>query len=122
MTFKEINTMLAGINVPTAYHHFAENTGQQPPFICFYYDGSRDAYADNSNYQKIERLIIELYTDNKDFTLEATVESTLASNDLTWSREETYIDTERMYEVIYEVDVVITEDVIIPTEENNNNV
>lgn len=120
MTFKEVNTMLAGINVPTAYHHFAENTGQQPPFICFYFDGSRDQYADDSNYQKIEHLIIELYTDNKDFTLEATVESALASSGLTWTRNETYIETELMYEVIYETDVVITEEPI--TEENNNNV
>ena len=96
MTFKEVNTMLAGINVPTAYHHFAENTGQQPPFICFYFDGSRDQYADDSNYQKIEHLIIELYTDNKDFTLEATVESALASSGLTWTRNETYIETEQI--------------------------
>ena len=120
MTYKEISTMVNSIGVPYAYYQFAE-TGQAPPFVCFFYPNDNDFKADDSNYQKIEHLIIELYTDNKDFTLEATVESVLAQNGMVWSKNEEWIESERMLEVIYEMDVVITPEPITETitEESN---
>ncbi len=110
MTYQEIAELLASVGIPTAYYQFPEDTGQEPPFICFYYASSADMYADNSNYQKIDNLSIELYTDNKDFELESALENVLKGAGLTWTREETYIDTERMYEVIYSVEVIIKEE------------
>lgn len=110
MTYQEIAELLASVGIPTAYYQFPEDTGQEPPFICFYYGPSADMYADDSNYQKIDNLSIELYTDNKDFDLEKRLETVLKGADLTWTREETYIDTERMYEVIYSVEVIIKEE------------
>ena len=107
MTFKEVSAMVAGIGYPSAYYQFPDNTGQQPPFICFYFDGNNDLIADDSNYQKIEHLIIELYTEHKDFEAEAAVESALSSAGMVWDRDETAIESERMYEVIFEMDVVI---------------
>lgn len=109
MTYQNIATMLNSVGVPTAYHHFDEGSGQEPPFICFFYESSADMYADDSNYQKIENLVVELYTDNKDFALEQRLESVLRAAGLTWSRDETYISTERMYEVVYNIVVIITE-------------
>lgn len=108
MTFKEVSQMIQGIGLPYAYYQFPDNTGQQPPFICFFYPNNNDVLADNSNYQKVEHLAIELYTDNKDFTHEAAVEAALSEHDLVWSRSEEYIDSERMFLVVYETDVVIT--------------
>lgn len=110
MTFSEVSTMLSAVGIPTAYYQFPDNTGQQPPFICFYYSRNNDVLADNVNYQKIEHLVVELYTDNKDFDLEASVESALNIHGLVYTRDETYIDSERMFEVVYETDVIITED------------
>lgn len=110
MTTKEVAAMVAEIGVPYAYYQFPEGTGQETPFICFFYSYNNDVKADNSNYQKIERLIIELYTDNKDFDLERRVESVLASHDMVWSRDEEWIESERMLEVVFEMDVIITEE------------
>lgn len=109
MTYKEIATMIASVGVPTAYYQFDEETAKPPPFICFYYPGDNDLKADNVNYSTIRQLTIELYTDEKDFTLEATVESVLTQYGLPFSRMESYIDSERMYEVIYNTEVVINE-------------
>lgn len=109
MTHAQVASMLNTINIPTAYYQFPDDTEQAPPFICFFYPNNNDVLADNKNYQKVEHLIIELYTDNKDFALEAAVESVLSSNGLVYSRDEVYLDSERMFEVIYETDVVITE-------------
>ena len=109
MTTQEVASMVASVGIPTAYYEFPDNTGQEPPFICFYYPGDNDFKADNINYAKINRLIIELYTDSKDFALEAAVEQVLKDNELAFIRNETYIDSERMYEVIFETQVIITE-------------
>lgn len=107
MTYAEISQMISAVGVPYAYHHFEEGSGQQPPFITFYYQGDNDFIADNINYQAIRPLTIELYTDNKDFTLEAAVESVLTANDLTFSRSEIFIDSEQMYMVTYNTEVLI---------------
>ena len=108
MTYPQIATMVASIGVPYAYYQFPEGTAVAPPFVCFYFEGSDDLYADDKNYQKIRPLTIELYTDNKDFSLEATVEGILTSNGLTYARNESWIDSERMNMVAYTADIIIT--------------
>ena len=110
MTYKEIATMVESIGLPYAYYQFPEGTDQACPFICFFLDSSNDFAADNTNYQKIRSLNIELYTDNKDFTLEQTVEEILSGSGLVYYREETYLDSERMFMVSYETEIVITEE------------
>ena len=103
--------MIRSIGFPFAYYQFPEGTAQAPPFICYFYSGDNDFKADNSNYQKIEHLNIELYTDEKNFEAEAQIENVLKSAGLVWSRSEEYIDSERLYLVVYELDIMITQEV-----------
>ena len=107
MTTQEIASMIESIGLPFAYYQFDEDTGQQPPFICFFYPEDNDVLADNVNYVKVNRLVIELYTDNKDFALEAAVEAALTGAGLVYSRSEEKLDDEKMYEVIYTTEVLI---------------
>lgn len=107
MTYKEIATMIKSIGLPFAYYQFPEGTGQAPPFIVFFYSQTDDLYADDLNYQRIVTLNIELYTSNKDFEKEETVESTLNSNGLTFYKEENYIEGEKMFQIAYEMEVII---------------
>ena len=106
MTYKQIDTMVGLIGLPYAYYQFPE-TGQQPPFICWFITGIDDVYGDNSNYQRIDNLTIEFYSDEKDFTTEAAIESQLALSGLTYTKSETYIDSERMHQTVYEMEVLI---------------
>ena len=98
--------------IPAAYMQFPEddpnNPAPPPPFICYYYTGDNDLKADNSNYQKIRQLTVELYCENKNFTLEQTVESALTSNGFVYSKAEIYLNSEKMYMTTYEMEVVIT--------------
>lgn len=107
MTYKQIATMIAGIGLPNAYYVFPKDTEQAPPFICFYFPGSDDLYADDTNYSKIRPLIVELYTANKDFATEATVEAALNANGLVFSRTEIYLSDEQMYLITYNTEVCI---------------
>lgn len=108
MTYKAIADMIATIGLPYAYYEFPDGTQQEPPFIVFYYPESDDLFADNANYVGIRRLYVELYTNEKDFDKEATVESVLSSNGLSYRKIETYIGTERMFQITYETEVIIS--------------
>lgn len=107
MTYKEIAQLIDGIGYPYAYYQFEQETAKEPPFICFYYPGRDDMLADDSNYAHITELTIELYTDNKDFTAEAAVEAALEAAEIVYEKDETYIDSERMYMITYTTEVLI---------------
>ena len=107
MTYKEIAAMVESIGLPYAYYQFPEGTGQEPPFVVFFYSNIDDLYAAESNYQRIVTLNIELYTREKDFEKEAAVEGILQNSGLSYYKEENYIDSEKMYQIAYEMEVII---------------
>lgn len=113
MTHKEVALMVKSMGLPYTYYQFPENTAQAPPFICYFYSGSDDFFADQENYQKIEQLNIELYTTKKDFAREETIEAVLKANNLTFTRQDSYIGEEKMWQIAYEMDVLITPDLTI---------
>ena len=67
-----------------------------------------DLAADNTNYQPIVELIVELYSDVKDFEHETTVETALNSAGLVYDKRTSYIESERMYLTTYTTEVLIT--------------
>ena len=107
MTPQEVNSMVESVGIPSAYYQFADDTWQQPPFVCFFYGDNNDVIADNTNYVKVERLFVELYTDEKDFALEKTVEATLNNYGIVFDKSEGYIDSERMHVTVYQSDIVL---------------
>lgn len=107
MTYKEIASMIESIGLPYAYYQFSEDTAEAPPFVVFFYSQTADLYADDLNFQRIEQLNIELYTSEKDFELEARIEKLLSDHGLTYYREESYLDSEKMYQIAYETEVII---------------
>ena len=108
MTYQEIAGMVESIGLPFAYYEFSEDTEQAPPFVCFYYPESDDFFADNQNYVGIRTLYVELYVDEKDFALEQTVEGVLASNGLTYRKTDEYIESERMWQITYQMEVILS--------------
>lgn len=113
MTYLEFAQIVGSVRngetpVPFAYYQFTADTAKEPPFICYYFTQSDDFGADNINYAPIRRAVIELYTDKKDFSLEQAVEALLASNELVYTKSETYIDSEQMQLTSYEMEVIIS--------------
>ncbi|MBE5825264.1 MAG: hypothetical protein E7307_01370 [Butyrivibrio sp.] len=105
MKYDEIVEMLEETGIPFAYHHFAEGESPDPPFIVFLLPDSDNFLADDRVYKKLGTLVIELYTDFKDPELEERLEDVLSEHELIWTRSEVWIDTEKMYEVRYEMTV-----------------
>ena len=109
MTLQELYTALKAIGYPVAYSHFVDtpqNPAPAPPFITYREAYSSDVMADNINYVGVSNIQIELYTDRKDPVAEAAVQSKLKELGLPYSKIETYIEDERLFQVIYEAQLI----------------
>lgn len=107
MTFQEISGMIEEIGLPYNYYQFEENSAPALPYVLFYYPQRTDFIADNKNYALKTALNVELCTEEKDFATEAQVEAVFVARDIPFEKTETYIESERMYMILYEMEVII---------------
>ena len=106
MTYEEIHTMAKEPGFPAAYSHFAEGESPKPPFLIFRTPASHNFRADAGVYRKVLKLEIELYTGMKDPEAETRVEDVLDSHGIFYDKHEIWIGQERLYEVLYEMEVI----------------
>ena len=99
---KQMIQLLKEIGLPYAYDHFSEGNAPEPPFICYLYPQSDNFSADGVAYLKKNQVSLELYTDQKAVALEQQVEAILDKNHIFYNKSEVYIDSEKMYEVLYQ--------------------
>ena len=102
---EELVLMLQEIGLPFAYDHFAEGESPKPPFICYLLPGSNNCAADGNVYFHINEVRIELYTDKKDLSVENKVTAVLDGHGIFYNRSEVWIASEKLYEVIFQMEV-----------------
>lgn len=107
MTYSEIKTMLSSTGLPVAYNAFPIGSVPQLPYIVYSYPNSENFGADNRVYQKGESLRVWLCTKNKDFTAEALIESAFNSYCLYWDKTESFLQSDDMYMILYEMEILI---------------
>ena len=112
MKLTEIKTMLGQTGLSTTYYSFPIGEVPALPYLVWYLPSSNNVAADDKVYKKIETLNIELYTKTKDFAKEATVEGVLEAWDMVWEKSESYLDDEKMYEVLYEMQIIVDDEEI----------
>ena len=98
---KDVLSILKETDLPFAYDHFAEGESPEPPFICYLLPGSHNFSADGKVYFKANEVHIELYTDFKDLTVEQKLEAVLDKYGIFYNKSETWIESEKLYEVLY---------------------
>lgn len=103
MTLEEVKVLLETTGIPVTYRAWPEKEAPPMPYICYLAAYSSNFGADNVVYHPINHIQIELYTELKDPDTEDKVEQALSS--LFWEKTEEYIDTERCYQIIYEIEV-----------------
>lgn len=104
MTQAELYQALKAIGYPIAYGSFTSPV--TPPFITYQFTYSNDMMADNVNYVAIEDFQIELYTAKKDLTAEQKVQDKLKELGLPYRKFETYLDEEKVYQILYEIQLI----------------
>lgn len=102
MTLEAFNTLLETTGLQVAYRNF--NKRQELPFICYMVAGSNNFSADGVVYRKVDIIHVELYTAIKSPEIEEKVEKALSS--FFWQKTENYIDSERCYQIVYELEVI----------------
>ena len=103
MKYDDLVTMLEEANLPLAYDHFAEDESPNPPFLVFLNPASDNFAADNVVYASFPEVNVELYTDKKDPKLEKKLEKIFGVHEVYWEKTEAYIESEHLYEVLYEL-------------------
>lgn len=103
MRLEELKTLLETTGMPVTYRAWPENEAPPLPFICYLVAYSNNFGADNRVYHKISHIQVELYTKQKDPNAEDKVENALSS--FYWDKTEEYIDSERCYQILYEIEV-----------------
>ena len=104
MNKERVVAMLDRIGLPYAYHHFAEGEAPELPYIIYYYPDTDNFGADNTVYHQALDLALELYSKIRDFDTEWNIEDELYLEDLFWQKSETYIESEKMYMIRYEME------------------
>jgi hypothetical protein len=93
--------LLKTTGLPVAYHHFV--SPPSPPYIVYLFSYSSNFGADNKVYDAEKNFQVELYTKTKDPTSEALIEGLFDANEIYWEKTEMYIDSEGLYQVLYEI-------------------
>lgn len=109
INLRELKPILDTTGFPVAYSHFVDSSNNplpEPPFVVFLCTSSANFIADNIVQQKFENVQIELYTNTKDLDAESKLESALNNAELPWSSSEMYIESEQLFQKIYEVRVM----------------
>ena len=104
---EELNQLLAALELPFAYDHFAEGESPEPPFLCYLLPGSNNFAADGRAYFKKQEVRLELYTDCKDPKLEQRIETALDAHSLFYNKTEIWIPSEKLYEVLYQFETEV---------------
>lgn len=109
MTLAELYQALKATGYPVAYSHFVDtpqNPAPTPPFITYQEAYTSDLMADNRNYVGISNVQVELYTNKKDQAAEARVQDKLKELGLPYSKTETWLEEEKLFQVIYEIQLI----------------
>ncbi|MBH0174713.1 hypothetical protein IHV09_14185 [Fictibacillus sp. 23RED33] len=109
MTLAELKAILDQTGYPVTYSHFKgtpENPVPYPPYICYLEVYSTNLFADNRVYKKYPNIQIELYTKNKDLIAESKLESVLDGNEIPYETNENFIDSQSLFQKIYEVRLI----------------
>ena len=106
MILEDLYILLKETGYPVAYSHFnanEDNPPPMPPFITYLVTNSENFGADNKVYKKIYNIQIELYTLQKDIEAEELLENILDKNEIYYEISESFIESESLFQRIYEV-------------------
>lgn len=103
MTYQELEQMLAPMGIPFKFHHWEKPPAM--PYGVYFDDYTNNFEADDIAYAVFRHVNIELYARQRDPELESRLEDILTAAELYWDKDTTYIDSERFYQISYEIEV-----------------
>lgn len=99
-------------DIPSFYDHAP--VGTVLPFATIHCTEPDNFAADNRVYCEKWLFRFDLYTVNKDLTLESEIKALLNDNGIPWVRTEEYLDDQSCWEVEFEFETLGNEDSVEP--------
>lgn len=106
MTEKELHDGLKSLGYPVAYSHFAEGEAPELPYITYLQTGTDNSAADGVVWLEVPEYDIELYSDTKNLEAEKAIADFLTANGIYYDKQETYIESEKMLQVVFEINLL----------------
>jgi len=98
-----LKTLLKTTGLPVVYHHY--KSPPTPPYMVYLFTNSDNFGADNKVYSEANVYHVELYAEIKDPASEKLVEDVLDSAEIYWDKSGAYIESEKLYQTVYEIEV-----------------
>ena len=105
MTLQELYIELKKLQLPVQYYMFQEGQAPSLPYIIYFNPSEQHANADNLTHIVAKDVIIEVYSEFKDLTIEMKLEELFKELKLQYTFDETYLKDERMYMLIYKLTI-----------------
>lgn len=105
MEYEQLHDFLTnGMGIPFAFHHW--DAPPPMPYGVYFDDHTENFGADGKVYRVVRPVNIELYVRQRDPALEKRMEDLLDGAGLYWDKDAVYLgDTERAFQVSYEIEV-----------------
>ena len=101
MTLETLKTLLSGTGIQVSYSSVSLDQDSARPYICFSQNGNNNFAADGIVFYSQKVISVKLYTETRDETTEAKVETAL--KDVFWTKTVDFLDDQKIYEITYEI-------------------
>lgn len=103
MSHDELLAVLRPTGIPWAYHHWED---QRDPPYGVYLDGEVNPFfADGQDYFPSMGMMLEIYSLERDPELDRKVQDALKAAEIPYRVHFTWIESEELYETIFEIEV-----------------
>jgi hypothetical protein len=109
VTQLELENSLKTTGFPVTYRQFKvdkKNPPPEPPYIVYFRSDDTNISSDVKVHGKFRNYQIELYFVKKDSEIEQQIETVLENIDTGYFTSETWIESEELYQVVYQIKVI----------------
>lgn len=103
MNLNGLAALLVSTGLPVTYRAWPENEAPALPWIAYRSPSTDRVLADGGVYWCWDNVQVQLYCVYRDPALEKKVEQALSG--FAWTKDETYVESERCYIITYEIEV-----------------
>lgn len=103
MTFAELVAILEPTGFPWTYHHW--DTPPPPPYGVYLSVRDDPFFADNRTYTFSAGIRLEVYSLERDTSLDDKVRTALDAAEIPYDTDYTFLESEGLYESIFEIEV-----------------
>lgn len=105
MTLAAFKEILDSTGLPVAYGFFPKEEEPELPCITYEVAYTSNFAADRIVYERIRHIDVFLFAKHKDEAAEGLIEQAFEDNNIIWDMTETYLDDQKVYQIIYEVQI-----------------